>query len=159
MAKKVIIIILALLILAGFIFAFYYFFGKSSSKNYRLTNEYLEVNLEGYTSPSFKPEISVKKSGGWEKVNHDLPINGNYYLDGEYESLRLVSIARCSSIKKPEYIKLVEYQKISEKESPFNEKVPVYQTVELNGEIKVSWKYFMDEDCKFPKNFSVTVSK
>ena len=138
----------------------------SKNSSYSVSNGSLNLNINGYyetcTSPSIsQPSIYVKDNGSWKLAANELPGKGQYYLNGVYHGYGTCDFVACNQIENPVVINLVEYKKTGTKEAQDSAgyMAPVYETVELKGDIKLEFEYFADSKCSNKKIFSKVFSR
>ena len=126
------------------------------------------TNLTGYYKTcSDKEIISTRVNGSWIIVSDKFPEKG-FYLDDKFIFIDTYGFGcdalSCIELPKPYTLKLVEHKKVGEKTPPPDSgstanTVPVYQTVPLNGEIKIDIEYFGDEHCGDKKSYSKVIKR
>lgn len=123
------------------------------------------TTIDGY-APSCANSTTLSKNinGSWEKVSNNLPPKGLYYLDDKFVGYGSCDKSVCSTLPKPYIVNLVEYQSIGAKTPPANsnstaKSVPAFQTIPLQGDIKIDIQYFSDNNCQNKKTFSTVVKR
>ena len=117
------------------------------------------VSIDGYReSCASGPAIFVYENGSWRKANTQLPGKGMYFLDGEYRGYGMCDHSVCNKIENPLKINLVEYAQVGKRESLETKGyyAPEFNTIKLNGKIKVELDYYADSHCGNKKTFTKT---
>jgi hypothetical protein len=127
------------------------------------SNHTLTLNVTGYIqSCAFQPYFYVEENGSWRKAKGEesLVERGPYYLDGKYTGYTWCDEVVCNPIETPYQVELAEYRQVGEEAAPDDpaKKVADFQTVPLQGKVKVEFTYFMDETCQDKKIFSTILN-
>lgn len=90
--------------------------------------------------------------GAWRQANRQLPGKGLYFLDGKFVGYGACDYVTCNEFAGPIEVSPFEYRKTGAKPPPKDSgtsapELPVFETVELHGKLKVELSYFTDPKC------------
>lgn len=129
------------------------------------TVETLEyVQLSGYRKIDTWPNVYVREATGWRPVNQSLPQEG-YYLDDEFYPYSMSCVVTCVAIEAPLAVRLIEYVKTGTKKVPPGSEydpgtlVPTFETVALQGRLRIVMEYSDDSNCENKKIYSSVIDR
>ena len=159
-----IVLIVTLVGIVGY-FAFQKWQATTPSKAINVANYNFSTDINGYFETCMDTSAIYKSTkGSWEKASTELPGKGLYYLDNEFVGYGMCDSVGCTKMPMPYTIPLVEYKEIGKKSPPSDSgttasDLPAYQTVPLNGDIKIDIQYFSDSNCQDKKTFSTVLKR
>ena len=96
--------------------------------------------------------VYLWEKGAWRQANRQLPGKGLYYLDGKLVGYGACDYVTCNEFEGPVVVSPFEYRQTGAKPPPKDigtsvPELPVFETVELRGKLKVELSYFTDPKC------------